>query len=708
MMVMEKERPERPVFPFSAIVGLEKLKLALLLNAVDPRIGGVLIKGPKGSGKTTCVRAFADVLPTIKVVKGCPFNCNPYDPTNMCEKCRERYLRGEELPVEERKMKVVNLPLSATEDRVVGSLDVEKAIKHGIEALKPGILAEANQNILYVDEVNLLPDHLADDLLDAAATGWNVVEREGISVSHPSKFILVGSMNPEEGELRPQLLDRFGLSVVVDNITSVEERMEIVRRNLEFEDDPEGFLRKYEAEQEKLRQNIVKARELLPKVRIPEELLKVISETCVRLGVDGMRPDIVMARAARALAALRGRTEVELEDVLEVAELALGHRTREHGRKEPARPEEIRETILSVAGELGLLKPGDGAEEKRKLGFFGRRAKKSQARGGTDITLKGEKPGGQEGLRASSGGPASRDAKPSSRFRGFLKKVGSFFRGFCSCGLMYRAWEPPKRIDVGIEARKIDRILREVCGKRVKSQMEGRRGRRWSWRFPRGPPRAIHIPATIRTAVRKRPGRPVEVRFEDVVEPLYVCKAPATIMFILDASDSMHLTYHLVRRTVSCLYHDFRIHRDKVGLVVLKSFNARLIQKPTRNLSALKKELERVIFDGLTPLASGILLGLRVLREEVARNPDTIPVLVLVTDGGANVPLHADYPAFSKMPKDLRDQIAVLDAIRVAKMVGEQGIKMVILNTNPDYREGVEITRALAGASGGILHVVGS
>ncbi|OYT52191.1 hypothetical protein B6U66_02630 [Candidatus Bathyarchaeota archaeon ex4484_135] len=565
-MGMEKEMPERPVFPFSAIVGLEKLKLALLLNAVDPRIGGVLIKGPKGSGKTTCVRAFADVLPTIKVVKGCPFNCNPYDLTNMCEKCRERYLRGEELPVEERKMKVVNLPLSATEDRVVGSLDVEKAIKHGIEALKPGILAEANQNILYVDEVNLLPDHLADDLLDAAATGWNVVEREGISVSHPSRFILVGSMNPEEGELRPQLLDRFGLSVVVDNITSVEERMEIVRRSMEFEDDPEGFLKKYEAEQKKLRQNIIRARELLPRVQIPEELLKVISEACVRLGVDGMRPDIVMARAARALAALRGKTEVELEDVLEVAELALGHRTREHGRKEPARPEEIRETILDVASELGLLRPGgEEAGRRRGLGFFRRRARKGPPGEGPGVSVREAQPGSQEGLRVSSGGPALKDAKPSSKFRGIFKKIGSFFRGLCSCGLMYRAWEPPKRIDVGIEARKIDRILREVCGKRVKSLMEGRRGRRWSWRFPRESPRAIHIPATIRAAVRRKPKAPIEIRLEDIMEPLYVCKAPATIMFILDASDSMHLTYHLVRRTVSCLYHDFRIHRDKVG-----------------------------------------------------------------------------------------------------------------------------------------------
>ncbi len=705
---------ERPVFPFSAIVGLEKLKLALLLNAVDPRIGGVLIRGPKGSGKTTCVRALADVLPTIKVVKGCPFNCNPYDPTNMCEKCRQRYLRGEELPVEERKMRVINLPLSATEDRVVGSLDVEKAIKHGIEALRPGILAEANQNILYVDEVNLLPDHLADDLLDAAATGWNVVEREGISVSHPSRFILIGSMNPEEGELRPQLLDRFGLSVDVDNITSVEDRMEIVRRNLEFEDDPEGFLEKYKAEQEKLRQDIVRARELLPKVEIPDGLLKVISETCVRLGVDGMRPDIVIARAARALAALRGRTKVSLDDVLEVAELALGHRTRDHGRKKPASPEEVRETILEVAGELGL-RPGrpegeEGGESPDKPGKLrkirlGRPRKKKRS-----LFVREGGPRGLEGHKAISGGPVPKGAKPASKLRSFFKKMFSFFRVLTSTwGLMYRAWEfPRRRTDLDFEVRRMDEVLRRACGRRMKSLAEERRGRIWSWRPPRGPPRAIYLPATIRAAVRRKPKLPIEVGVEDIYEPMYICRAPATIMFILDASDSMYLTYHVVRRAVSSLYHDFRINRDRVGLVILKGFSARLVQKPTRNLSAVKEELEKVVFDGLTPLASGIMLGLKVLKEEAARNPETIPLLVLVTDGGANVPLSIDYSTYSKLPKDERDRLAVRDAIRAARMVGEQGIRMVIVNTNPNYREGLEITEELARASRGILHTVGS
>lgn len=236
---------KRLVFPFSSIVGLDKLKLAILINAINPKIGGLLIRGPKGSGKSTIVRSLADVLPKIRVIKNCPFNCNPDDPSNMCPACIENSRKGTKVPTEEKDMVVVDLPLGATEDRVVGSLNVEKAIKQGIEALEPGILAEANQNILYVDEVNLLPDHIADDLLDAAATGWNVVEREGISVSHPARFIFIGTMNPEEGELRPQLLDRFSLSVTVGTITSVEDRVEVVKRTMEFEADPEKFYEKW-------------------------------------------------------------------------------------------------------------------------------------------------------------------------------------------------------------------------------------------------------------------------------------------------------------------------------------------------------------------------------------------------------------------------------------------------------------------------------
>lgn len=331
----------RSVFPFTAIVGQDQLKTALILNAVNPQIGGVLIRGQKGTGKSLAVRALADVLPEIEVVPNDPFNCSPMDPTVMCDKCSEAYEGGKKLDVQRRKMRVVTLPIGSTEDRVIGSLDIERAIKEGIRSIQPGILAEANQNILYVDEVNLLPDHIIDDILDVAASGWNVVEREAVSVEHPSKFILIGTMNPEEGELRPQLLDRFALHVDVMGIFDLKQRVEIVQRNLRFVEDTESFSAEYHAQQEELMQRIVNARERLTKVMVSSKILEGIAQAMIQLQVDGHRPDIITTRAAKALAAFNERTEVLAEDILSVAEMVQGHRTRRGGAEEPATAEEI-------------------------------------------------------------------------------------------------------------------------------------------------------------------------------------------------------------------------------------------------------------------------------------------------------------------------------------------------------------------------------
>ncbi|MFB0543708.1 MAG: ATP-binding protein [Candidatus Bathyarchaeia archaeon] len=345
---------QRLVYPFTAIVGQSELKLALLFNAVNPRIGGLLIRGQKGTGKSTSVRALAEILPDITVVKGCPFNCSPSDPTNMCPDCLEKYMAGDPLQIEKRRMKIVSLPIGATEDRVVGSLDIEKAISQGIRALQPGLLAEVNQNILYIDEVNLLPDHITDMILDAAASGWNVVEREGISVSHPSRFILIGTMNPEEGELRPQLADRFALHISVGGIYDEELRVEIVKRNLSFGEDPLGFSKLWRREQEELRSSILRARELLNLVEIPDWIVRAVASSCIELHVDGLRPDIAAIRAAKTLAALEGREVVTVEDILKVANMAVGFRTRGGGFEEPATGEQIR---LAFTEALGRAEP---------------------------------------------------------------------------------------------------------------------------------------------------------------------------------------------------------------------------------------------------------------------------------------------------------------------------------------------------------------
>jgi magnesium chelatase subunit I len=315
------------LYPFSAIVGQERMKQALLLNVVLPSIGGVLIRGEKGTAKSTAVRALAALLPDIEVVEGCRFHCDPDDPSRHCQECLERASSGP-LPRAHVPTRVVELPVGATEDRVVGSLDLERAIREGLKSFEPGVLARANRAILYVDEVNLLDDHVVDALLDAAAMGVNTVEREGVSMSHPSRFVLVGTMNPEEGELRPQLLDRFGLCVEVEGIIDPAARMEIIRRLEAYEADPEGFAHRHKADDAAQADRLTQAKRIISEVTISDEMLLDVARLSIALEVDGHRADLVMMRAAKAMAALDGRTEVQRSDLRRAAELALPHRMR--------------------------------------------------------------------------------------------------------------------------------------------------------------------------------------------------------------------------------------------------------------------------------------------------------------------------------------------------------------------------------------------
>jgi len=765
---------KRLVFPFSAIVGLDKLKLAILINAINPKIGGLLIRGPKGSGKSTIVRALADILPKITVVKDCPFNCNPFDPSNMCPKCSERYRNGEKLPIEEREMIVADLPLGATEDRVIGSLDVEKAIKHGIEALEPGILSEANQNILYVDEVNLLQDHIADDLLDAAATGWNIVEREGISVSHPSRFIFIGTMNPEEGELRPQLLDRFPLSVTVGRIDSVKDRMEIVKRNIEFEANPEKFYEKYKPSQEELRSKIAKAREILKDVTIPEDLLESISQACLELKVDGLRPDIVIAKAASALAAFENRKEVSLNDVLVAAELALSHRTREGGFLEPATSQEISEVFTTTAKKLKYFdKTGEAPKEKtdkkplkgkaifwvkkdateaeekeakkkslfrkisntwQKFKFqfnsllggvtfgFGKRIKSAPKEASTlkDGILTGsdklqgettqEKIQEKKGLK---GIPTVSNAVSKPKVTEGLPFIRS---------LKDRTTSPSKFF---LKMGKIkSKNQSTYVGRRAQTLTTLHRGKPYSWKLPHEKPTDIHLPATIREAARQQKNREkplataLKINLEDIREKLRLCKTPLTMIFVVDLSGSMLMNLEAIKEALLNLHKDAYRYRDRVGIVALKDTGAVIVQHPITNLGVVANKLINLRVGGYTPLAAGMMKAWEALKEAKRRDPSTIPIMVIITDGSANVPLTrsietGEVRQIEEVNIILREyeDIAVRDVMSVAKMIKHDGIRTIVINTNPHLygREtyGFAVTNIIASLTNGSHHTIG-
>jgi len=338
----------RPVFPFTAIVRQEEMKLALALNVIDPKIGGVIIMGDRGTGKSTTIRAITDILPMMDVVENDPFNSHPTDYDLMSEDIRKSVEAGESVQTTKKKVSMIDLPLGATEDRVCGTIDIEKALTEGVKAFEPGLLAKANRGILYVDEVNLLDDHLVDILLDSAASGWNTVEREGISIRHPARFVLVGSGNPEEGELRPQLLDRFGMHSEIRTVRDPELRVQIVEQRSAFDKDPASCLAEHQDTQQEFRNRIVKAQSLLGETNLSYELRVKISQVCGELDVDGLRGDIVTNRAARAYAAYMGETEVTVEHVAAIVKMCLRHRLR----KDPLESIDSGDKVQTVFEEI--------------------------------------------------------------------------------------------------------------------------------------------------------------------------------------------------------------------------------------------------------------------------------------------------------------------------------------------------------------------
>ncbi|MEV0086006.1 putative cobaltochelatase [Saccharopolyspora sp. NPDC050642] len=638
-----------PRFPFSAVVGHDDLRLALLLNAVHPAIGGVLVRGEKGTAKSTVVRALASLLPPLDVITGCRFGCAPQAADPQCPDGPH----GSEAA--QRPAQLVELPVGATEDRLIGSLDLERALTEGVRAFQPGLLAAAHRGVLYVDEVNLLHDHLVDLLLDAAAMGRAHVEREGVSVSHAASFLLVGTMNPEEGELRPQLLDRFGLTVHVAASRDVATRTEVVRRRLAFEADPAGFAERWADADAELAERIAAARSRVDSVALPDAELRRISALCASFDVDGMRADLVLARTATAHAAWRGAEAVAEEDVEAAARLALPHRRRRDPFDEPGIDEDQLQQALSEAAEHA----DDGDDEPPEGPDGG-----------------GQPPEGPEGPTGPDGGADGSEERSDDRAP---------------------AERPPAAPAPAFQARllEVPGLGDGAPGRRSRSRARSGRTTRASTVEGHG----IHLAATLAAAAphqvaRGRSGPGLVLRGDDLRRAIREGREGNLVLFAVDASGSMAARERMsaVSGAVLSLLRDAYQRRDKVGVVTFRGDSAELALPPTSSVDIAAARMRRLRTGGRTPLADGLLRVHRVVQTERMRDPQRRALVVLLTDGKATVPLD------SGLTGRIRTRRAVDDALRSAGLLAEAGVASVVVDC-----ENGPVRLGLAGRLGAAL-----
>ncbi len=636
---------------FSAVVGQERMKLSLLLAAVDPRLGGVLIRGERGTAKSTLVRALAGVLPDQVVVADCVYQCQPAD-GHLCVSCEGRRRAGEALPLATRSTRVVELPLGASEDRVVGSIDMERALSSGTRAFQPGVLAEANGQILYVDEVNLLDHHLVDVLLDAAAMGVNVVEREGISASHPARFILVGTMNPEEGDLRPQLLDRFGLCVDVRGLLNPLDRVRIMEADQRQE--------RSSLEQDALlAAHLITARRLLPEVVVPLPVIRSAATIAVDQQVVGHRADLIMVRAARAERALRaaqrgeqGRLEVSLQDLVAVSELVLVHRRRSFGG-------------AAVPGEAGDFQASE------------------QLQGGVSPTAEpvpAAAEAGQSGLETDDGNPAARaDGERSGADAASGPALGSPAPGEAEAVIVEES-VPVARIPIPKE-----RLRRHGAGRRSQTASKDRRGRYVGARVVERTT-DLAIDATLRAAAphqlqRRRALAPseasrVQLEKRDLRQKVRQRRIGNLIVFLVDASASMDAEQRMdaTRSAILALLKDAYVRRDRVAMISFSGRSARAVLRPTASVDLAERQLSRLAVGGTTPLTHGLVAALELIRSERMRDSEVLPLLVLISDGRGNISLRGEEP--------------LAEARRAAAMVRQERIRALVIDSSRDHLSG--------------------
>jgi magnesium chelatase subunit D len=639
------------IFPFTAIVGQEKMKRALILNAISPQIGGVLIRGERGTAKSTAARALAALLPQIDVVEGCRFHCDPDSPETLCDDCRARLAAEGTLPRAKRRTLFVDLPVSATEDRVVGTLDIEQAIKKGERHFEPGVLAAANRGLLYVDEVNLLDDHVVDLLLDSAAMGVNVVEREGISFTHPARFILVGTMNPEEGELRPQLLDRFALCVEIKTILDATQRVEIVRRRVTYEANPGSFYEEWRPQEEDLSRRIQQAQRLLPQVSYTDKDLFTIAELTAEFAVDGHRADIVILKAALAHAAFEGRQAIRETDILLAAELALPHRLRKKPLQETALQFERLEQRLEMSrADLCVDSQAELSPDEVKKNEPGADAPGLSSPPGVGVPLKGH----------------DAAAMPLSYIWQADMPVAT--------GQTFQ----PRRLQTPL-----DRMVRDGHGKRSFTRTRRKRGRYVSSVDAQGDFSDIAFDATFRQAAphqlqRSRqappeqdraPAAALAVEDADIRRKVRIRRAANLILFVVDASWSMAAAERMkaTKGAILSLLMDAYQKRDQVGLITFQKESANMLLQPTSSVDLAKRLLQDMPVGGKTPLSMGLLLAHEMLSRERRKNPEVMPLLILLTDGASNV-------SMTGLPPHE-------EALRIAGLIQRSGIRAVVINT---------------------------
>lgn len=687
----------RAVYPFTAIVAQDEMRLAMILNVIDAKVGGVLVMGHRGTGKSTAVRGLADLLPEISVVSACAYRCDPAGEQNSCGECRQAMDTGVQLRREKAPVPVVELPLGATEDRVCGTIDIEQALRSGIKRFEPGLLARANRGFLYIDEVNLLEDHLVDLLLDVATTGINNVEREGISLRHPARFVLVGSGNPEEGELRPQLLDRFGLYVEVKTEDDLDRRVEIVERREAFERDSESFLHGFADSQAELRRKITRARKSFPNVIIERKLLRDVARLCTELKIDGHRGELTITRAARSLAAFEGRRKVNQTDVRRVAVMALRHRLRRDALEETASAARIEQAMNRVLGEGHSA----GAQEKGSGG----NGSPSNGRPTVGKRAPSRTPSGK---LASVGQNGNSGGKPDAGPAGNLGAEAA-----------------PEPVSTSARETKIKLGLHKsftgaVSESRSRSQSSRRPGTNQSsynqerGRYARSVNSAkssgkIALDATLRAAalaasVRTRPSKVVRNPAPDAWHPipaaalrfkLFKRKQGRLFILAIDLSGSMALNrINHARDAMFGLLRQSYIHRDSVAIVGFRGLTAEVMLPPSKSILRARRVLETLPMGGGTPLSAGLACSLDLAKRASASTAGEV-VLLIFTDGGANVSWRVE----GQDNRAVRQQIIDGEIAHIGLELQKTGVTTVLLDTQTGFRAAAN-THKIASALG--------